>query len=53
MPLCNYVTKTVRMRYHHWEFYPAGVDFGEEAVGKKFAREGGFGKFQFSIWLLE
>jgi hypothetical protein len=34
MPPCNYVAKTARTWYHHCKFYPAGVNFDEDAVGQ-------------------
>jgi hypothetical protein len=40
MPLCNYVAKTARTRYHHRKFLSARVNFDEEAVGQNWQGRG-------------
>ncbi len=42
---CHYISKTVRMRYHHREFYPTGVNFAIILMKKlldKISKGGGF-----------
>jgi hypothetical protein len=40
MPPCHNVAKTARAQYHHCKFFPAGVNFNEEAVGQNWQGRG-------------